>query len=269
MIFIPERGILPEIRRLRMDVTVLELDVVDSTNTYGKTNFDVLADATLISANRQTAGRGRLDRKWLSPPGKNLTVSFIMKEIHDPFLATCAVSLAVLDLLRSAAPDHDFYIKWPNDIYCADAKIAGILSEGVIANGKFCGVVAGMGINVNLSAEDIAGLDQNAVSLSILLNRHLNVKKLCSGLAKSLKTCYISYSEFPDRLFRLWQKENRLLGRRIIFDMPDGKQVTGVLKCILDDGSIQVDPEDGTDLLQFRCGDVRIVKGSWLNGNEK
>ncbi len=246
-----------------MDVTLLELETVDSTNTYGKVNFESLADATLISAKFQTAGRGRLNRKWISPPGANLTASFIMKQVPDPFLATCAVSLAVLDLLCEIAPGQDFYIKWPNDIYCGSAKIAGILSEGVISNGKFSGVVAGVGINVNLSEDELAQIDQAAVSLSVLLNQHLNVKNLLSGLAKLLKTCYIFYSKFPEQLLRRWKNENRLLGRKIIFDTPEGTRITGVLRHILDDGSIQVEPEDGSELLRFRCGDVRIVKNSW------
>ncbi len=253
-----------------MDVALLELAEVDSTNTYGKVNFDRLADGTLISADFQTAGRGRLDRKWVSPPGVNLTASFVMKQVDDPFLASCAVSLAVLELLRTAAAEFggdnppDFYIKWPNDIYCGEAKIAGILSEGVIRNGKIAGIVAGAGVNVNLSGTALAEIGQAAVSLAVLSGRDFNVKQMRSGLAKSLKTCYILYSRFPERLYQAWKKENRLLGRKVLFDTPDGKQIAGVLRNILEDGSIQVEPEDGSGLLHFNCGDVRVVKGSWL-----
>lgn len=247
-----------------METEILSLKEVDSTNTYAKDHFPELADGTLVSAEYQTAGRGRLGRKWISPPGTNLTATFVMKQLTDPFGATCAVSLAVLDLLRSIAPEADFFIKWPNDIYCGDAKIAGLLSEGVISGGKIGGMVTGMGINVNLTETDLASIDQAATSLYFLLKRKTDVTFLLSELAKSLNACYITYSKSPELIFERWKEENRLRGREILFDTPDGQRIRGVLTQILEDGAIEVRTDD-QDLLTFRCGDVRIVKGSWLN----
>lgn len=245
-----------------METTILRLAEVDSTNTYARERFGDLADGTVISADYQTAGRGRLGRKWISPPGTNLTVTFVMKHVaEEPFLATCTSSLAVLEMLREAAPDQDFYVKWPNDVYCGDAKIAGILCEGIIRGGKMAGIAAGMGVNVNLSAETAAEIGQCATSLKILCGHDFDVTFLLSRLAKSLNACYILHSHFPDRLFDRWKAENRLLGRRIGFVRPDGSGLEGVMKTILEDGSIEVENAAGTEIL--RCGDIRIVKGSW------
>ncbi len=105
------------------EITRIHLETVDSTNTYARENFDRFPDATLITAGKQTAGRGRLGRKWVSPENQNIYASFLMKEISQPFYATIVSSLAVLRTLRATVPDIDCYIKWPNDIYVGHAKI--------------------------------------------------------------------------------------------------------------------------------------------------
>ena len=239
------------------------LDEVDSTNTYAKQHFAVLPDALLVAAQVQTAGRGRVGRKWFTPPGSCITASFVMKNVNDIFIATCVGSLAVLDLLRTTVPDlaDRFYIKWPNDIYFDDAKVAGILCEGMVEGGKVAGIIAGMGVDVNLSEEDIAAIDQKALSLKMIAKHQFDVKKLTALLAKILNECYIMYSKFPERIFELWCSANRLVGRTILFDATDGKRFRGTFKAIRCDGSIEVE-SDG-DTLIFSAGDVRVVKGSW------
>ena len=82
-----------------MEMTHVRLDEVDSTNTYAKLHFEGLPDGALISADCQTAGRGRLDRKWYSPRGVNIYASFVMKQISNPFYATIVASISVLDTL--------------------------------------------------------------------------------------------------------------------------------------------------------------------------
>lgn len=113
-----------------MDATenpeILHFAEIDSTNTYARDHFNDLPDALLVTASFQTAGRGRLGRKWISPPDTNVMATFVMKHVGDAFLATCVASLAVLETLRNAAPGLDFFVKWPNDVYAEDAKIAGI-----------------------------------------------------------------------------------------------------------------------------------------------
>lgn len=241
--------------------SVIFLPEVGSTNTYAKEHFGNLTDGTLVATGNQTAGRGRLGRKWSSPPGAAVAASFVIKNPgNDPFLATCCASLAVLRTLRDHAPEGDFYIKWPNDVYTGTAKIAGILCEGVIGNGGFAGIIAGMGININLSEEDLAAIDQRAESLNRITGKNFDVKKITIALAKSLDACYIIYLKNPEELFRLWKEENKLLGKTVEFDKPDGSRVRGVMSEILQDGSILVEHDGVTE--NFRCGDIRIAKKS-------
>lgn len=241
--------------------SVIFLPEIDSTNTYAKAHFNDLPDAALVATDNQTAGRGRLSRKWSTPPGAAIAASFVIKKPgNDPFFATCCASLAVLRALRDHAPEGDFYIKWPNDVYSGSAKIAGILCEGVIRDGGFAGIIAGMGININLSEEDLAAIDQKAESLNRIAGKNFDVKKMTFALAKSLMACYIIYLKNPEHLFRLWKQENKLLGKTVEFDKPDGSSVRGVMSEILQDGSILVEHDGVTE--NFRCGDIRIAKKS-------
>ena len=128
---------------------ILKLESVDSTNTYAADHFDTLNDGTLVVAETQTSGHGRLGRKWHSPRG-NIYASFVMKDLFgEPFHATMVSSLAVLSVLNDLVPGHGAYIKWPNDIYAADKKICGMLIEHTLCGANLSVSTSGIGININ------------------------------------------------------------------------------------------------------------------------
>jgi len=115
---------------IRLEETLF-LDEVDSTNSYALRNFECFESGTLIVARSQSAGRGRKGRSWSSPPGVNVYASLILKGFKFlPAQASWIGSLATLETLRSTAPRLEFSVKWPNDVLCGDAKIAGVLCEG-------------------------------------------------------------------------------------------------------------------------------------------
>ena len=239
---------------------VLVLDTVDSTNTYALRHFDEVADRFLVSAREQTSGRGRLGRKWIAPPGCNLTVSLAMSRIASGFHAGAVAGLAVLDLVREAVPAADPYLKWPNDVYCADAKLAGILCEGRLAGGRLTGVVAGIGVNVNLSPAEAARIDQRATSLKILApERDFSPDRLGRRLAFFLERWYINYDCNHDGVLDSWRRENRLIGCDITVVEPSGTEISGRFSAIDADGSMVLDTPSGRRI--FRCGDVKISRG--------
>ena len=173
---------------------LLILDEVDSTNTYAREHFDDLPDGTLVVARRQTAGRGRRGRSWLSPPGINFTGSILLKRLEDGFHAGCLLGVAALSLLRELAPELPAYLKWPNDIYVEDRKLAGLLSESArIENGRVTAVVSGIGINVNLPSDALKAIDQPATSLLAETNREFNLDFFSKKLAERLIRYYIIY----------------------------------------------------------------------------
>ena len=112
---------------------------VDSTNTYVRDRARQGAPAGLVAvADHQTAGRGRLDRRWESPPGANLLASVLLRPdcgAEDVHLCAGAVALAGVDACREVAGVEPV-LKWPNDLLLGGAKLAGVLAEAEFAGGR-------------------------------------------------------------------------------------------------------------------------------------
>lgn len=241
---------------------IIFLDEVDSTNRYALEYFDKLPDGAMVSANSQTAGRGRLNRRWESPAGENIYATFVMKKLpeHKWQYAAMAIALGVLDLLRNCAPEVDPWLKWPNDVYCSHRKISGIFGEiktGV--NNQPVGIVGGVGININMALETLAEIDQPATSLFAETKQVFEVKKLCRDLAIFVNGYYrISFSN-PHKLFELWYQENRLIGKTITMEVGN-HSFTGRVSGFGEDGEMIF--ECAGKEMKFHSGDVRINKNS-------
>jgi BirA family biotin operon repressor/biotin-[acetyl-CoA-carboxylase] ligase len=127
------------------------LDEVGSTNTYVRDRARAGAPEGLVAvADHQTAGRGRLDRRWESPPGANLLASVLLRPAcagGDVHLCAEAVALAGADACREVT-GVDPRLKWPNDLLLDGAKLAGVLAEAEFAGPSLTAVVVGIGINV-------------------------------------------------------------------------------------------------------------------------
>jgi BirA family transcriptional regulator, biotin operon repressor / biotin---[acetyl-CoA-carboxylase] ligase len=127
------------------------LEEVDSTNTYVRDQARRGAPAGLVAvADHQTAGRGRLDRRWESPPGANLLASVLLRpgcRAEDVHLCAGAVALAGADACREVVGVEPV-LKWPNDLLLDGAKLAGVLAEAEFAGPDLSAVVVGIGINV-------------------------------------------------------------------------------------------------------------------------
>lgn len=246
-------------------VAISFFDELDSTNNYVKNHVHELADGQLVVAFKQTAGRGRRGREWVSPPDTNIYATMCIKQVHSTYLCGSIIALAALETLRFFCPEADFYIKWPNDIYCGTAKVAGMLCDGCgIVNGKITAVAAGIGMNINFSEEDMKQIGQNAASLYSLCNRKFNLKKVAKRLAFCAKQCYIIYLKDSAALRRAWEKENALIGKRIGIVKPDGQTVYGIFESIRDDGALQLRTESGMTE-NFFAGDVSVSRESLGN----
>src|ERR1700728_4099699 len=136
------------------------LDEVDSTNTYVRDRARRGAPAGQVAvADHQTAGRGRLDRRWESPPGANLLASVLLRPGCGPeevYLCTGAVALAGADACREVAGVEPV-LKWPNDLLVDGAKLAGVLAEAEFEGKSVTAVVVGIGINVAWPGPEEAG----------------------------------------------------------------------------------------------------------------
>ena len=244
----------------------LNLESIDSTNTYAKDNFDFLADGTLVCAEMQTAGRGRMGRRWVSPPGSNIYASLVMKQISNPFYATATASLAVLGLLLETLPRGGFFIKWPNDIYAGCRKISGILCETVSCSNGISGIIAGIGVNVNLEPSELDRIDQPAASLLSLSGRKFDVKTLILSLKDRLAEYYGIYLSEPEKLFAEWKSRNRIVGRRVSLTDPNGKSHRVRVLDIAETGEL-IAEENGMKY-EFNCGDVTLRQEDLLENSE-
>lgn len=146
--------------------------VVEET---GSTNADLLAaaadgapDRSVLAARHQTAGRGRLDRRWDAPPGANLLVSLLLRQVPDhPHELTQRIALAALDALDEVAGVRAG-LKWPNDLLVDGAKIAGVLAQAGVVDGRVDHVVVGIGINVGWAPEGGARAGDGVDPLELL-----------------------------------------------------------------------------------------------------
>jgi len=175
-------------------INVIELDEVDSTNTYMKQLLEKERplEGTVVTARNQTGGRGQQGNTWLAEPGKNLICSFIFYPVFlaadKNFYLNMAVSLAVREACESALED-EVKIKWPNDIYYRNQKIAGILIENSISGATVITSVVGIGLNVNQAqfSDDLP----NASSLSIIAERVFDLNIILADLGKYLEKYYL------------------------------------------------------------------------------
>jgi BirA family biotin operon repressor/biotin-[acetyl-CoA-carboxylase] ligase len=173
------------------EYTITQLKSIDSTNNYLKNllkNREVV-EGTAILADEQTAGKGQGSNSWHGKPGLNIAISILLKPLIKANIHFCLcelVSLAIVDMLR------DFKItsrvKWPNDIYVNDKKIAGILIENILESDTVNYSILGIGLNVNET--DFPGNLPNPVSMKSILNKNIIRENVVKALLKKISLRY-------------------------------------------------------------------------------
>lgn len=138
---------------------ILQLDEIPSTNDFLRSLLDSssnsLSNGFVVSCRFQSSGRGQVGNKWHSEKDVNLLFSLLLYpdfvEIRDQFYISKAISIAIVKVLRSLFPAQAsfFTIKWPNDIYYKDSKLAGILIENFLMGSSISNSIVGVGLNVD------------------------------------------------------------------------------------------------------------------------
>jgi len=246
------------------------IDVVDET---GSTNADLAAAAragapagSVLLADHQSAGRGRLGRTWTAPPGTSIAMSVLVRPAVPadrwtwlPLLA----GLAVSDGIRQEA-DLPADLKWPNDVLVLGRKVSGVLAERVeTPDGP--AVVIGMGINVHLTTEQLPV--PTATSLAIVLDElglgafPLHRTSIVSTTLRSLERILARWEEVAavpglsgDGLALAYRERCATIGRDVRVDLSDGTSVVGVAVDVDGAGRLVLEAEGGTRT--FGAGDV-------------
>ena len=221
---------------------LLFLDIVDSTNKYAKEHLGKLNDKTVVYADLQTAGRGRLQRKWNTNSGENIYASIVLKpskelkEIYSNLTQYLSLILAETFEEYNIKPS----IKWPNDVRVNGKKISGILAESVIEKNELKGIVLGFGVNLNCEKNDMESIDQPATSLNLEtgmeINREIFLKKVID------KFC-LRYNKFIEEGFLLiredYKKRAEFLNMPITVRVFDS-EISGIAKDITDNGALKI-----------------------------
>ena len=208
---------------------IIELEKVDSTNKYilklleENKRFD---EGTIITTNLQYAGKGQDTNKWESSEGKNLTLSIVLQpnflNIEKQFMLNKIIALSIYNFINSFKIKNAS-IKWPNDIYIGDKKVAGILINNTICGSSYDYCVVGLGININqdkfvsdapnpVSIKQVCGkeYDLNECLNTLCIITESWYEKLKYGQTANINTAYI------EALYRYNKYSNYILrGRRI------------------------------------------------------
>lgn len=207
---------------------LIELDSIDSTNNYAKELLSSSRppEGTVVWAKEQFAGRGQMGNSWVTEPGQNLTLSFILYpvflEAEKQFFLNMAIALAIKDFCEFALKD-EIEIKWPNDIYYHDKKLGGVLIENGINGNKIASSVVGIGLNVNQSnfSADIP----NPVSFKQISNTTFNIRTLVNELSVYIEKYYLQLRQlhfnfldkaYTESLYRYQQTHEFKKGDTII-----------------------------------------------------
>ncbi len=175
-----------------MAIKILHFDEINSTNVflYDKISENNDISDMVVVAAHQTAGRGMDKNRWESEAGKNLLFSIALNvnflEAENQFKISQAVSVAIVETLSQFVDDKRLFIKWPNDIYFGDKKLAGMLIQNTI-EGRMMGVsIIGIGLNVNQIefSKDIP----NPISLKMISGRDFELDDLLNLLVFNIKT---------------------------------------------------------------------------------
>lgn len=235
-----------------------EINVVERT---GSTNADLrvaalqgAGEGTVLIAEEQLAGRGRLDRSWTAPARSALTLSVLLRPPSPaptpwgwlPLLAAVAVDDA---LRRFEVADSG--VKWPNDVLLGEKKLAGVLSERVDGSGQTA-VVIGMGVNVSLDSSELPS--PGATSL-VLAGEMTDREGLAKALLRAVEVRYRQWrAGEAERVRSTYLKRSISVGRQVHVQLPGGAELRGTAIDVDRNGSLVVD--DGHERHRIAAADV-------------
>lgn len=227
-----------------------DYDELESTNDEAlRLSAELPAAAAVITAKRQTKGRGRRGRSWIGQPG-NLFMSLLLPwPASESGALVFVVSLALLRTVRQFSPQADVCLKWPNDVLVGGRKISGILLEAA-SSGM---MVAGVGVNIASAPED----ENILYSVTSLREAGINCSRtefLQVFLRKFNETCTAYHDEGMAKTAELWRKEARGIGAPITVRMPKTEE-RGILKGIDDSGLLLLETPAGI-VKTISAGDV-------------
>ncbi len=241
---------------------IIYFDCIASTNTYAKKAAEEpFVEGTVVIADEQTAGRGRLGRQWISTKGKGIWMSIMLKPDILPADApklTIAAAYAVSKALWSCC-QLEARIKWPNDIVTGGKKLCGILTEMSAEADEIKSVIVGIGINANLEHEDF-GPEVSSIATSISLEKGSAVsrKALVASVINEFEEVYEVFAREGSikPLLDEYKSKSAVLGKEIRV-ISKKEEIIGLAVDISEEGYLVVKLGDGT-IREIMSGEVSV-----------
>ncbi len=226
-------------------------DVVSTNSIALELGEKGAAHGTTVVTDKQSDGRGRMERSFASPAG-GLYFSIILRPEIEPehisFL-TLAAGVACCTTLEKAS-ELSVMLKWPNDIYIGTKKLGGILTEAAAYSNveqRIPFLVVGIGLNINTPAEKFPhSLRESITSLYYIQNRCYDLETLMADIVQQLDKYACNLSSLRDEICETWQKHDYLNGKEMTWIGPQGKDIRGTGAGILRDGRYQLQTKDDT-----------------------
>lgn len=233
---------------------------IDSTNDYLK-SFSNAKEIKICLSEHMTKGRGRLDREWYSPFGKNIYMSCLYpfkKSMNELSGLSLAMTLVIIKTLKNFGINEHLFVKWPNDIVFKNQKMAGILIEMQTKTFSCCQAIIGIGLNVNMT-DDACHISQAWTSMQKILGKALDRNTVCAELINNLLNYLRQFEAHGFQHFvNEWMESDCLMHQTITLKNID-KQVKGKVISVNEQGHLLLKLADGT-VHAFSAGDTSIVK---------
>ena len=264
--FIDEVKVKKAIGEMASWFNIKVFDVLDSTNNFLMQEAPKgYPHASCVVANIQTSGKGRRGRQWQSSLGENLTFSFLWRFTKGA-AALSGLSLAVgTSLIRSLKKINvnQALLKWPNDILVKDdegyKKLAGILIELQGDMDGQCAAIIGIGINLKLSKNQLAKIDQPAIGINQCIDNEVDTNEFLGIIIKDLTEVSAKFESNNFEYFKdEWQSYDAFQDQFISISLGDGGIISGKEHGVNDMGALEVITEDG--IKTFSSGEVSIRK---------
>ncbi len=243
------------------DANIIVEPVIDSTNQYMLDRIPALTSGDTCLAEYQSAGRGRRGRQWLSPFGCNLYLSMYWKLEQGPAAAiglSLVVGIIIAETLNKLSKNK-VKVKWPNDLYMNDKKLAGILVELTGKTGDAAHIIIGVGINIGMDKNNIENNNTINQQWSSLRDEVKNIERnqLSINIIQALRKSLILFEKeglapFIDRWFELDNFLNRRIKLLIGNDI-----IQGIERGINEQGALMLQKENG-EIVPYIGGEISL-----------
>ncbi len=239
---------------------LIKLKEVDSTNEYAS-NMKNIEHGTVITAEKQTKGRGQRGNKWSSRSGENITASFYIEpdflSVEEQFYLSMIIALSVRETIVHYIDEcENIKVKWANDIYYKDKKIAGILIENSLKGHSISSSIVGIGINVNQTIFDEKL--PNPVSIKQIKGENISVENCISILCKKIEQKYNMLKEGKKKEIKNDYMKNLYRRKGIHSYIYKGHSLKAEIFDVLESGHLILRTEDN-NLHKFDFSQIKYV----------